>query len=51
MSAVGWVYGVVTTGITVTSVMAGIQYNKITTILNVINKTNTEKIVNSVTAE
>ena len=41
----------VTTGITVTSVMAGIQYNKITTILNVINKTNTEKIVNSVTAE
>ena len=39
----------VTTGIIVASVMVGIQYNRITTILNVINKTNTEEIVNRVT--
>ena len=37
--------------ITVTSVIAGIQYNMITMILNVINKTNIKKIVNRVTAE
>lgn len=29
--------------------MAGIQYNKVTTILNGINKTNAEKMVNRVT--
>ena len=32
-------------------VMARIQYNRITTILNGINKTNTEKIVNRVTTK
>ena len=35
----------VTAGITVTNVMAGIQYSRITTILNRINKTKTEKMV------
>ena len=35
----------VTAGITVTNVMAGIQYSRITTILNRINKTNTKKMV------
>ena len=39
----------VTTGIIFASVMVGIQYNRITTILNVINNTNTEEIVNRVT--
>ena len=35
----------VTAGITVTNVMTGIQYSRITTILNRINKTNTKKMV------
>ena len=32
-------------GIIVTNIMVGIQYSRITTILNKINKTNTEKMV------
>ena len=39
----------VTVGIIVTSVTAEIQYSKITIIINVMNKTNTEKIINRVT--
>ena len=38
-----------TAGTTITNVMAGTQYSRITTILNGISKTNTEKIVNRVT--
>ena len=40
-----------TVGTTVTNVMVGIQDNKITTILNGINKTNAEKLVNKVTTK
>ena len=36
----------VTVGITVTSVAIGIQYNKITMIISVVNKTNAVKKVN-----
>ena len=49
MSVTGWVYGMTMAGTTITNVMAGIQYSRITTILNGITKTNTEKIVNKVT--
>ena len=41
----------VTVGITITSVAIGIQYNKITMIINVVNKTNTVKKVNKDTAK
>ena len=41
----------VTARITVTSVIVGIQYNKITMIISVVNKTNTVKKVNRVTAK
>ena len=51
MSVVGWTHSVVTAGITVTSVIVGIQYNKITMIISVVNKTNTVKKVNRVTAK
>ena len=51
MSVVGWALVVVAAGIIVTSIMVGIQYNMITTILNRINKINTKKIVNSVTVD
>ena len=40
-----------TTGTTITNVMARIQYSRVTTILNGINKTNAEKLVNRVTTE
>ena len=40
-----------TIGTTVTNVMVGIQYSRITTILNGISKINTEKIVNRVAVE
>ena len=36
----------VTVGITITSVAIGIQYNKITMIISVVNKTNAVKKVN-----
>ena len=49
MNVAGWAYGVATAGTTITNVMAGTQYSRITTILNGISKTNTEKIVNRVT--
>ena len=41
----------VTIGIIVTSVMARIQYSRITIIINVINKTNIEEIVHRITVE
>ena len=44
-------HSVVTEGIIVTSVIVGIQYNKITMIISVVNKTNTVKKVNRVTAK
>ena len=36
-------YDMATVGITVTDVIAGIQYGRITVILNEINETNTKK--------
>ena len=36
-------YDMATVGITVTDVIAGIQYRRITVILNEINETNTKK--------
>ena len=44
-------YNVVIVGITVTSVAIGIQYNKITMIISVVNKTNTVKKVNKDTTK
>ena len=41
----------VTIGIIVTSVTAEIKYSRITIMINVMNKTNTEKIVNRVTGK
>ena len=41
----------VTVGINVTSVTVRIQYSRITIIINVINETNTEEIVNRITVE
>ena len=40
-----------TTRTTITNVMAVIQNNKVTTILNGINKTNAEKMINRVTTK
>jgi len=41
----------VTVGINVTSVTAEIKYSRITIIINVMNKTNIEKIINRVTGK
>ena len=42
-SIVGWVYDMAMAGITITNVITGIQYDKITKIVNKMNETNTKK--------